>query len=286
LDFINDIDASFKDEVLTKTGNLKKEWEGKLQLHKHAYLNIEYLGMLTDTSNELLKNSPLRIKKVRQAINYAIDRKKMMIYLRNSIGTAAESGFVPMGLPSYDAALVKGYHYDPIKAKQLLQEAGFDEQHTMPVIKLLTIPNYANLGTYIANELRQSGINIQVEVVQKSLLLQQTSRSQALFFRGSWIADYPDAENYLSVFYSKNPAPPNYTRFKNNEYDLLYERSLNEINDSLRYNIYREMDKIIISESPVIPLWYDMVLHLVHTDVHDFYPNSLNMLELRKVKKI
>jgi peptide/nickel transport system substrate-binding protein len=155
----------------------------------------------------------------------------------------------------------------------------------MPAIKLLTIPNYANLATYIANELNQSGINIQVEAIQKSLLLEQTSKSQALFFRGSWIADYPDAENYLSVFYSKNPAPPNYTRFKNSEFDKLYERSLNEINDSIRYDIYREMDRIIIDEAPVVPLWYDMVLHLVHTNIENFNPNSQNMLELRHVKK-
>jgi peptide/nickel transport system substrate-binding protein len=81
----------------------------------------------------------------------------------------------------------------------------------LPQIKLLTIPQYADLGSYIANELQQIGIKVQVEAIQKSLLLEQTSKSQALFFRGSWIADYPDAENYLSVFYSKNPAPPNYT---------------------------------------------------------------------------
>ena len=285
LDFINDIDASFKDEILTKSGNLKKEWEGKLELHKHAYLNIEYLGILTDTGNVLLKNSPLRIKKIRQAINYAIDRKKMMLYLRNSIGTAAESGFVPAGLPSYDPLLVKGYSYDPVKAKQLLQEAGFTAENNMPSIKLLTIPNYSNLATYIANELKQAGINVDVEAIRKSLLLEQTSKSQALFFRGSWIADYPDAENYLSVFYSKNPAPPNYTRFKNDEYDRLYERSLTEVNDSLRYNIYRQMDRIIIDEAPVVPLWYDMVLHLVHNYIKHFSPNSLNMLELRQVKK-
>ena len=283
LDFINDIDASFKDEILTKTGNLKKEWEGKIELHKHPYLNIEYLGILADTTNELLRNSPLRTRKLRQAINYAIDRKKMMLYLRNSIGTAAESGFVPAGLPSYDTGSVKGYTYDPEKAKQLLHEAGFDND--MPPVKLLTIPNYANLATYIASELKQSGINVQVEAIRKSLLLEQTSKSQALFFRGSWIADYPDAENYLSVFYSKNPAPPNYTRFKNNDFDVLYERSLKEINDSLRYEIYKQMDRIIVSESPVIPLWYDMVLHLVHTNIKDFYPNSLNMLELRRVRK-
>ncbi len=285
LDFINDIDASFKDEILTKTGHLKKQWQGKLLLQKHDYLNIEYLGILVDTSNELVKNSPLRLQKIRQAINYGFDRRKMMLYLRNSIGTAAESGFVPAGLPSFDTVAVKGYRYDPVKAKQLLAEAGFPDGKNLPSIKLLTIPIYTDLASYIANELNLAGISIQVEAIQKSLLLEQTAKSQALFFRGSWIADYPDAENYLSVFYGKNPAPPNYTRYKNLAFDALYEKAIAEKNDSLRYKLYQQMDRMIMEDAPVVPLWYDMAIHLVHTNITNFHPNSLNLLELRRVKK-
>ncbi|CAN5802800.1 ABC transporter substrate-binding protein [soil metagenome] len=285
LDFINDIEASFKDEILTKTGHLKKQWEGKLELQKYPYLNIEYLGILVDSTNELVKNSPLALQKIRQAINYGFDRKKMMLYLRNSIGTAAESGFVPEGLPSFNKEVVEGYYYDLQKTKKLLAEAGFPDGKDLPVIKLLTIPVYADLASYIANELNQAGIRVQVEAVQKSLLLEQTSKSQALFFRGSWIADYPDAENFLSVFYGKNPAPPNYTRFKNAMYDVLYERAIAEKNDSIRYQLYQQMDKLIVEHAPVVPLWYDMAIHLIHTNINGFYPNSLNLLELRRVKK-
>ncbi|MFZ1785833.1 MAG: ABC transporter substrate-binding protein [Ferruginibacter sp.] len=285
LDFIDDIDPSFKDEVLTKTGNLKKDWLDKIDLHKHPYLNIEYLGILVDTENILVTHSPLRLQKIRQAINYGFNRRKMMLYLRNSIGTAAESGFVPAGLPSFDSVTVKGYHYDMAKSKQLLAEAGYPGGKNLPEIKLLTIPIYGDLGTFIANELMQVGIKVQVEVIQKSLLMEQTSKSQAPFFRGSWIADYPDAENYLSVFYGKNPAPPNYTRYKNAAFDLLYEKALSEKNDSLRYSLYRQMDRIIIHDAPVVPLWYDMAIHLVHKNVVHFFPNSLNLLELRRVKK-
>jgi len=286
LDFIDDIDPSFKDEVLTKTGNLKKTWIDKIELHKHPYLNIEYLGILVDGNNELVKNSPLRLQKIRQAINYGFDRRKMMLYLRNSIGIAAESGFVPAGLPSFDSVAVKGYHYDAAKAKQLLAEAGYPNGNNLPIIKLLTIPIYGDLGTYIANELLQLGIKVEVEVIQKSLLMEQTAKSQAIFFRGSWIADYPDAENYLSVFYSKNPAPPNYTRYKNASFDGLYERALSEKDDSERYELYRQMDRIVINDAPVVPLWYDMAIHLVHKNISGFYPNSLNLLELRWTKKL
>ena len=120
LDFVNDIDPSFKDEVLSKKGQLKKEWEGKIVLSLHPYLSTEYLGILVDTANDQVRQSPLRWRLVRQAINYGFDRRKMMMYLRNSLGTPAESGFVPAGLPSFDTAAVKGYHYDPELARNLL----------------------------------------------------------------------------------------------------------------------------------------------------------------------
>ncbi len=284
LDFINDIDASFKDEVLTKKGELRKDWQGKIILQKHPYLNIEYLGILEDTSKLVVKNSPLKNLKVRQAINYGFNRRKMMLYIRNSIGIPAESGFVPTGLPSFDSSAVRGYRYDPAKALQLLKEAGYPNGVGLPAIPLLTIPIYADLASYIASELQQIGIKIQVETVQKSLLLEQTAKSEALFFRGSWIADYPDAENYLSVFYGKNPAPPNYTRYKNPAFDKLYEAALSEKNDSLRYKIYQHADQVMINDAPVVPLWYDMVIHLVQPYVKNFIPNSLNLLELRKVR--
>jgi oligopeptide transport system substrate-binding protein len=284
LHFVNDIDASFKDEVLSKKGDLKKEWKDKIVLSKHPYLNTEYLGILVDPDAAAVQNSPLKSKQVRQAINYGFDRRKMMLYLRNSIGIPAESGFVPAGLPSFNAALVKGYSYDPTKARQLIAEAGYNSGKALPPVKLLTISIYADLASFIAKELEDLGLKIQVEVIQKSLLLEQTAKSQALFFRGSWIADYPDAENYLSVFYSKNPAPPNYTRYKNEQFDRLYEQCLIENNDSVKMNLYRQMDRMVINDAPVVPLWYDEVLHLNSPKLQHFESNGLNLLELRRTR--
>lgn len=283
LEFINDIDASFKDEVITKKGELRNQWKDKIVLIKHPYLTTEYLGILQDTNSNIVKNSPLRDVRIRQAINYGFDRRKMMMYLRNSIGIPAENGFVPSGFPSFDSS-VKGYSYNPTKALQLLKDAGFPNGKGLDPIKLLTVPIYGDLASYISSELRQIGIRIDVEIIQKSLLLEQTSKSEALFFRGSWIADYPDAENFLSVFYGKNPAPPNYTRYSNPKFDMLYEKALAEKNDSLRWIIYRQADQLMIKDAPVVPLWYDMVIRLVQPYVRNFHPNSLNLLELRKVK--
>lgn len=283
LDFINEIDASFKDEVLSKRGQLKKEWEGKIILSVSPQLNTEYLGILVDTASDLVRHSPLRLLAVRQAINYGFDRRKLILYLRNSLGLPAESGFVPAGLPSFDSTKVHGYHYDPAKARELLAAAGFPEGRGLPPIRLLTIPNYEDVATFVARQLRDLGMDIEVEVVQKSLLLEETAQSKALFFRGSWIADYPDAENYLSVFYSKNPAPPNYTRYSDPVFDRLYERALEETNDSARYRLYQEMDQRIMDASPVVPVWYDEVVHLINPWVRGLTPNALNLLELRRV---
>ncbi|OYW18974.1 MAG: ABC transporter substrate-binding protein, partial [Sphingobacteriales bacterium 12-47-4] len=155
LDFINDIEASFRDEVLTKRGTLRPAWEGKIRMQKHAYLNTEYLGILVDTLNPVMKGSSLRLRKVRQAINYGFDRAKMVLYLRNSIGTPASSGFVPAGMPSFDSSRVKGYTYDPRLARQLLVEAGFPGGNGLSPIKLLTIPIYSDLASFIAGQLAE-----------------------------------------------------------------------------------------------------------------------------------
>lgn len=283
LDFINEIDPSFKDEVLSKAGVLKPDWRGKIILSVAPQLNTEYLGILVDSANPLVKGSPLRLREVRQAINYGFDRRKMMLYLRNSLGLPAESGFVPAGLPSFDSTKVKGYHYDPDKARRLLASAGYPDGKGIGAIKLLTVPNYGDFANYIARQLEDIGVHVQVEVVQKSLLLEETAQSEALFFRGSWIADYPDAENYLSVFYSRNPAPPNYTRYNDPVFDRLYEQALREGDDSLRYVLYRRMDQRVMDASPVIPLWYDEVVHLINPRVLGLEPNGLNLLELRRV---
>ena len=281
LDFINDIETSFKDEVLTKQGHLKKEWEGKIALIKAPYLNTEYFGIVMDPEKQ---DPSLRDIRIRQAINYGFDRVKMMTYLRNSIGIPATSGFVPAGLPSFDTTHVKGYTYDLVKCRQLLREAGYPEGKGLPPIKLVSIPIYADLANYVANQLQDVGIRVQVEVIQKGTLMDQVAKSAVPFFRASWIADYPDAESYLAMFYSKNPAPPNYTRYKNPAFDQLYEKAMLETNDSLRYKLYQEMDQMVIKDAPVVPLFYDISVRFRQMNVTGLSSNGLNLLELRRVK--
>jgi peptide/nickel transport system substrate-binding protein len=283
LDFMNDIDGSFKDEVLTRKGSLKPEWQGRIVLQKHAYLNTEYLGINVDTLSD--RTNPLKNKWIRQAMNMAVDRPKMMLYLRNSIGTPAESGFIPEGMAGFSDHPVKGYRYDPNQARELLAKAGYPGGKGLPEIRLLTIPIYAELGAFVARQFEEIGLRVRVEAVQRGTLLEMNAKGEALFFRASWIGDYPDPENYLSVFYGQNPAPPNYTRFRNTRFDSLYQKALRETNDSLRHILYVRLDQMVMDEAPVIPLWYDMVIHLVNPSVRGFYANALNIPDLRSVWK-
>lgn len=279
IDFINDVDPSFKDELLTKTGKLKRKWEGTITLKKSEYLNTEYLGI----KMELPKQSSFSDVHFRKAISYAIDRKKLLFYLRNSIGIPANKGFVPAGLNDFYVNQVTDL-YNPSLSKKHLDSSGYLLSNPSKII-LSTVPTYASLGSFIVSELKKIGIDSRVDVVQKSVLLDQMSSGNVLFFRGSWIADYPEPINYFSVLYGKNPSPPNYTRFKDDYYDFLYESAQTELNHSKRDSFYNLMETIIHQEVPLIPLWYDQVLHFYQNDLINMKPNPLNMLELKKVSK-
>ena len=282
LDFISGIDASYIDEVLDDKGNLKSELQGQFNLEKVPYLNIEYLGFLMKPGNE--KENPLLIKNIRQAINYGFDRREMIQYLRRGVGRPAESGFTPYGLPSYDANAVKGYSYNPAKAKELLKEAGYENGDGLPEMKLYTNETYKEFGLYISKQLERIGLNVKVEISQPGILREWMSQSKVNLFRGSWLADYPDAENYFAFFYSKNGSPPNYTRFNNSQFDSLYEKALAENDDVKRYSLYHQMEQIIIEEAPVVPLYYDEVLRFSQKNIEGLQPNALNLLDLKRVK--
>ncbi|MCX6231446.1 MAG: ABC transporter substrate-binding protein [Bacteroidetes bacterium] len=288
IDFMSGIDASYKDELLTVNGELNPKYKNKFQLISQPYLNTEYLAFLIDTVDAKLKNNPLKIKAVRQAINYGFDRVKMMRYLRNNIGSPALYGFIPKGLQGFDTVKLKGYDYQPDKSRKLLAEAGFPNGEGLGDITLSTTASYLDLCKYIQNQLAELGLKIKIDVNPPATLREMIAKSKIPFFRGSWIADYPDAENYLSLFYSGNfcPAGPNYTHFSNKEFDKLYLKSQNEINDTVRYNYYTRMDQIITNEAVVVVLYYDQVLRFVQNNIHGLGSNPMNLLTLKKVKKI
>lgn len=280
LDFISGIDPSYKDDLLTQEGKLKPELSAKINLDKSPYLNTEYLGFLMDFK----KNPILEDKRIRQAMNYGFDRAKMIKFLRNNTGSPATAGFVPKGLPSFNAKAVPGYSYNPKKAAALLKEAGYGPNNPTPEIMLETTNSYLDLCTFIQNQLKEIGVNVRLEQLPPAALREKMSKSESMFFRGSWIADYPDAESFLTILYGAYPAPPNYTRFNNPEFDKIYQEALLETDDQKRYGLYQQMDRIVIEEAPVIPLYYDEVLRFKQKRVKGLKNNAMNLLILKNIE--
>lgn len=286
LDFINGIDGSMKDLVLNKNGSLKDAFKDKITLAKRPYLNTEYLGIRIDTAHGSVRMDPLKSKKIRQAMHYAIDKQKIVTYFRNGVGIPADRGFVPTGLPGMDAAhRPKVYGYDPSKAAALLKEAGFPGGVGLPEITLTTPDAFADLANYIAAQLNDVGIQVKVQVMMAGLLRQLMAKSQVPFFKAAWIADYPDAESFLACFFSEFPSPPNYTRFDQKQYDAYYRSSTKADNDSVRYELYRKMDSVISDESPVIPLFYDEMLHFTQKDISGLRWTPLNIVDFKRVAR-
>ncbi len=280
LDMLTGIESSYVNELLTKDGQLHPLRADQMILQSSPFLNTEYIGInLQGVQDE----SPLQHQQVRQAMNYAIDRPTMIRALRNGIGAPAQSGFIPRGLPSYDADRSPGYMYDQARARALIAEAT-ELYGELGDIQLHVNKDYLDIATYLVKAWESIGLDCDIQLDESSLLREGMRRGDIDLFRASWIADYPDAENFLTVFYSGNPAPPNYTRFRNDEFDQLYEQSLGEINESERYELYRHMNEIIIEQAPVIFLYYDETAVFYHRHVKGLELNASKLLKLHRVR--
>ena len=278
-DLLNSLDNSYKDELLKPEGALQNKYLDKINMQKGPYLNTEYLGFYLDSKSKVIK-SPL----IREAINIGFDRKKLVLYLRNNIGFKANKGFIPKGLPGHASNDFTAY--DSSKAALLVKE--FKEKTGLePKITLSTDANYVDICEYLQRELQKIGIDIKIDVMPPATLKQARSSGKLEMFRSSWIADYPDAENYLSLLYSKNfsPTGPNYTHFSDPEFDVLFEKSFEISNPRKRAEIYQEMDSIAMKKYPMILLYYDQVIQFSQKNVEGLSINPINLLNLKRVRK-
>lgn len=280
IDFVSGLDASYKDEILTAKGELKANYINNVTMIRGPYLNTEYLAFYMETEVNALQS-----KRIRKAINLGFDRKKMITYLRNGIGIPANGGFIPKGLPGYSASI--GYTYNFDEAKKLVKQFKDSTGIINPKITLSTTSNYLSFCEYIQRELQKIGLDINVDVIPASSLKDLKANGQLDFFRASWIADYPDAENYLSLYYSKNFAPngPNYTHYNTKIFDELYQQSYLETDINKRTLLYTKMDSLVMQSAPIVPLFYDEVVRFTRKNILDLGINATNLLELKQVKK-
>ncbi|WP_152287421.1 ABC transporter substrate-binding protein [Flavicella marina] len=281
LDFLNSIDASYKDDLLTTDGSLTERYKNKIYMMRGPYLNTEYLGVYLDSEEDEVQSL-----KIRKALNYAFDREKMILYLRNGIGTPAVNGFIPKGLPSF--CNMKGYDYQPKIAKELVKSYMEETGAREPSVTISTNSQYLDLCKYIQREVEKTGLNIEIDVMPPSTLRQTKVNGQLSVFRGSWVADYPDAENYLFIFHSDKFSPngPNYTHYKNKDFNKLFETSIQTVDKKERQKLYQKMDSLLMSSAPVIPLYYDEVVRFTQKNVRGLGMNPINHLSLKRVKKL
>jgi len=279
IDFITSLDNSYKDEILTIDGKLKNDYSNKIILQKGPMLNTEYLGFYLNSDSDEINS-----KKIREAINIGFDRNQMISFLKNGIGIPANQGFLPVGIINdYNKNIEP---YNPEKAKNLVKQY-IEQTNSEPKIFLSTDPNYVDICEFIQNELKKIGINIIINVMPSSALKEARSNGKVDFFRSSWIADYPDAENFLSLFHTKNFAPfgPNYTHFSNKEFDSLYNQSLIEINKQKRGEIYLKMNRILTDNLPIIPIYYDEAICFFKKNIENLRLSPINTINFKYVYK-
>ena len=154
-------------------------------------------------------------------------------------------------------------------------------------LTLHTTSNYLDICEYLQSSLYDFGIKLNIKVHPPSIYKEKSSEGDYCFFRASWIADYPDPENYFALFFSENKSPdgPNKTHFSSKIFDNLYKKSfLTQFEDN-RSLIFKSMEEIIIDESIIVPLYYDMAIRFVSNKVEGLSINPMNLLSLKEVNK-
>ena len=290
LDFLSGIREGSRDLVLNPDGTVRADFRGRFTVQKAPYLNTEYLGFQLDsthlTGEQAAQARALRDRRVRQALSLALNKPELVAYVLNHVGQPGLSGFVPVALPSFSRQAVPGYEYRPGRARQLLREAGYGPGRPLR-LRLSTVAERKAIGEYLQKSWADVGVQVQIDINQSATQQELVNNGRAGFFAGSWLGDYPDAENYLALFYSPNfsPAGPNKTHYQNPAYDRLYNEARREVNTARRLALYQAMDRLVVADSPVIPLYYDEVIRLTQNNVRGLTANPMNQLLLEQVRK-
>lgn len=216
---------------------------------RRPQMGTYYYGM--NVSLEPFKGN----KKLRQAVNYAIDRQGLIDLLRNGRAVPAK-GVLPPGMFGYNPNL-EGYTYNPEKAKKLLAEAGYPDG-----IKLTLQYNTDDIHKRIAEAFQQqmkpAGIDLELKHMDGAALFEAMGNGQASFFRVGWVVDYPDPDNFLYV--QLNSANfgvlGNYTRFNNARFDQLTNEARVETNPEKRRKMYQEAERIVVDEAPWLFIYH------------------------------
>ncbi len=273
--------TSFRN-VVTTDGKLTPQY-ANYQLHRVEALSTQYYGMLNTSA-------VFKDPRVRRAFCFAIDRNKIINYvLDGQAAGPAIHGIVPPSMPGYDPEAVHGYSYNLDTARALLAEAGYPGGKGFPHIELqLNSGGGRNRDVAIAVQQMLSvglGIDVGMKELEWGQHLDIVDRGDAAFYRLGWIADYPDPENFLNLLWSKNipdkgPSPINSVRYRNPEFDRIFEQARATQNDSARMRLYEQAEQVAMDDAPLLLIYHDMDYRLVQPYVRDYSSNPMDRRDL------
>jgi len=205
-------------------------------------------------------------------------------FFRNGLGTPGRFGFVPPQL-NPNGHVTRDVEFDLSAAQEEFALSGYAKLKVKPTITLSTTADYLDMMVFLQEAWSRIGVNIKVDIQTGGMIRQLRNEGKLMLFRGSWIADYPDAENYLACFYQKflSPNGPNYTHFTDAKFDALYE-AIESGGSRDRVNDIALANNRLSEQVPVIPLYYDKSIRLMHPWVHGLGNDVTNRLSLKRVK--
>ncbi len=266
------------EEVEHILGTLQEAQEGKNIKHKvesESSMSIHYLSF--DLNSEEFKDL-----NVRKAFNHAINRTQIVEDYLEGEGYASLHGIIPY-MGNYPIDKVKGVKFNVEKAKQYIEKAGFPNGKGFPEIDLyiggVEGSKADRLAKAIAVQLKEN-LNITLNIVRTSLSERNKAieNGTAKIWLEGWLADYPDPENFLSLFYKNNKFG-----FENQEYINNYEKAIVESDDNKRNSLYVRCDQIIVDDVVVLPIYTDDNTVMVNARVRNFEINELELIDLTNV---
>lgn len=233
--------------------------------------------------------------KVRKAFSYAIDRNRIIDeVLKGEAYGPGIYGLCPPSFKGYDITKIQGYEYKPEMAKKLLAEAGYPNGKGFPTVKLELNSGGAR-NSNVAFEIQKQlmdvlGVNIDLEVVPLPQKLEDATMGRAEIFRSAWVADYPSPENFLWTLYGATvpdspdkPSYPNTPRYRNAEYDKLFEMGKAAKTKEEAYKYFMEAEQKMMEDAPILVLWYDENYRLVQSNVRNLFLNPMRIRDFSNV---
>ncbi|MCE2742635.1 MAG: ABC transporter substrate-binding protein [Fluviicola sp.] len=284
IDVVMEIPVEEIENILGSLQDAQKGLNVKHKIENESSMSMAYIAFACQSKE-------FKDENVRKAFNLAVDRQEIVNTNLEGEGYPALNGFVPP-MDIYPNNKVTGHSYNVELAKELLAKAGYPNGKNFPALSI-----YVNTKEGSKSHRMVQGVvsalnkNLNLHLKIKLCTIKERDKAiasgQAKIWRGGWIADYPDPETFLSIFYGGNIHGADYLlngfQFKNQEYDKLYEQALREVNPQKRNELMVKCDQLIIDRCPVMPILTGDFILMVNARIRDFKTNSMEAIDFSKV---